>query len=199
MKKIRVFEAFADEEWRDIPGYEGQFQASTYGRIKRLPKTVSNHTGCIYLKERILNGSRTKQGYIHVELQHSPHRIIKKVHRLIAITFLPNPNNYPQVNHINGIKWDNRLENIEWCNNSMNQIHAYANGLNVHSGKSGRPKRKIKLEKVSNGEELIFDSISETVRFLGDKRHIEVNLMKTLSPKYKSHKTIYGYKASYAK
>ena len=94
-------------------------------------------------------------------------RYSRQVHRLVAEAFIPNPNNYPQINHKNGIKNDNRLSNIEWCNNSMNQIHAYANGLNRRSEKAGRKKRPVILTHTTTGETRSFGSIADAARFLG--------------------------------
>jgi len=74
---------------------------------------------------KLLKGHINKKGYTKVYFN----KKLISLHRLVALTFIPNPNNYPQVNHKNGIKSDNRVENLEWCNNSMNQIHAYFIGL----------------------------------------------------------------------
>lgn len=189
------------EEWRDIPGLVGRYQASSKGRIKRLPLSVSNHTGIKTLKERIINGSKTSKGYIQIEIAgigRSNGRILKQAHVLIAMAFVANPNNLPQVNHINGVKSDNRPENLEWCDNSGNQKHAWRIGLQKVSGKAGRPKRAIILTHAKDGDELCFGSIAEACRFLGGKKHHKDNLLKVLSNNYPHYKTINGYKARYA-
>lgn len=180
------------EEWRDIPGYEGLYQVSNLGRVKGLPRKVNNHTGFIQLKERILNGHKITKGYIQVQLSSRPNRVLKLIHVLVAQVFIPNPNNYPQVNHINGDKADNRIENLEWCNNSMNQIHAYKHGLNRRRDNAGRPKRPLILTNIKTGEKHHFQSRKEAAMFLGGEKY-ETNIGKVLSPRYKSYKTIKGY------
>lgn len=80
--------------------------------------------------KKILRGTLKKNGYIEYELYIDGIGIFILGHRIIAQTFLPNPCNYPQVNHKNGDKKDNRIENLEWCDSSYNNSHAYKNNLN---------------------------------------------------------------------
>ena len=88
------------------------------------------------IRKRILKGS-INSGYItyHLKIDKGKTKI-KKLHRIIAETFIPNPNNYPVVNHINGNKLDNRVENLEWCTQSWNNKEAYRLGLRVVSEKT---------------------------------------------------------------
>ena len=116
------------EEWKDIPGYEGAYQASTLGRIRSLDRTVvrgaSKRRGAYKanIKGRIIKPVLRKDGYAVVPLgQTSP---CNRVHQLIAGTFIPNPDNKPMINHINGDRGDNSVNNREWCTNQENQIHA---------------------------------------------------------------------------
>lgn len=123
-----------EEIWKDIKDFEGIYQISNLGRIKRLAKRIYNEglIGKKYFdsKERILKPSTISKGYKGITLTKDKKRYSKKVHRLVAETFIPNPENKPQVNHIDCNKENNRIDNLEWCTNSENQIHAFKNGLN---------------------------------------------------------------------
>lgn len=103
------------EVWKDIKGYESLYQVSNFGRVKSL---LSD-------KERILKSSKNTQGYLKVNLCIDGLSITKKVHRLVCEAFLPNLENKRTVNHKNGIRSDNRLENLEWATDSENNKHAY--------------------------------------------------------------------------
>lgn len=107
------------EVWKDINGYEGLYQVSNLGNVKSLK----------YGKERILKPDVSKFGYLFVDL--CKNNICKsfRVHRLVAIVFIPNLENKEQVNHINGIKTDNMVQNLEWVTAKENIQHAYDNGL----------------------------------------------------------------------
>ena len=101
------------EEWKDIEGYEGLYQISSEGRVKSLNY---NHTG----KDKILNGSKNKYGYLKVCLYKEGKKKTHTIHRLVTIAFIPNPNNFPEINHIDEDKTNNRVENLEYCDRKYN-------------------------------------------------------------------------------
>lgn len=115
-----------NEIWKDIDGYGGFYQVSNLGRIKSLARNTKNgHCK----KDKILKNSVDKKGYVVAELRKDNKRKSYKVHRLVAETFIYNQYNKPQINHKDGNKQNNNVENLEWCTNSENQIHAYKNKL----------------------------------------------------------------------
>lgn len=125
------------EIWKDIKGYEGKYQVSNLGRIRSL----YYHNAKGVKRDGFLKPGTDCKGYLRCALSMNNNLVTFKVHRLVAKAFLPNPYNLPQVNHINGNKQDNRVENLEWVNNSTNQIHAWINGLNF--GKIDKGKKVI--------------------------------------------------------
>ena len=121
------------EIWKPIKGFEGYYEVSNLGNIKSLPRQKFNGKGYYTLGERLLKPAHDNKGYERVTLNINGKSSTKKVHRLVAQAFVPNPENKEQVNHKNGVKDDNRAENLEWVTNGENQIHANATGLRKSS------------------------------------------------------------------
>jgi hypothetical protein len=118
------------EIWKDIKNYEGIYQVSNYGNIKRVPRTILRNNGrSIPYKEYLLKPNITPKGYLRIQLVKNTKQSNLFIHRLVAETFVPNPENKPEVNHINGNKKDAFYKNLEWTTSSENQQHAYDIGL----------------------------------------------------------------------
>ena len=118
---------YEDEIWRDVPGYEGLYLASNLGRIKSLGRSYYaynylKHEKVLYTqKPRILKTHKKKSGYCGAILTDKDGRLKHHyVHRIVAMTFIPNPDNCKEVNHKNWDTSDNRVENLEWVNRTEN-------------------------------------------------------------------------------
>lgn len=109
------------EIWIDVVGYEGRYQVSNLGNIYSL------------LYNRLMTPQINKDGYPVISMRKNNRRFGTGIYRLVAIAFIPNPNNYSEVNHVDGNKLNCCVDNLEWCNHSMNQKHAYDKKLRVSS------------------------------------------------------------------
>lgn len=117
------------EIWKDIKGFEGSYQVSNLGRVKSMERKIPHnvHSGFRTIRERILKNQDNSNGYKFVVFGYKGK--INYIHRLVAKEFIINTENKHEVNHINGLKDDNRVENLEWCTHSENQKHALKTGL----------------------------------------------------------------------
>lgn len=173
------------ELYKKIIGYEKLYEISNHGNVKSLKRIIKGRHGLTTIQEKILKPSLVK-GYKAVNLYKNGKPYNAKIHRLIAIHFIPKVKGKICINHKNGIKTDNRIENLEWCTYSENAIHAYSNKLK-HS-----EKKILKLDLLGNFLEE-FESLSKASQSI-NKYKGRGNISKCCSG---SKKTAYGYKWQY--
>lgn len=147
-----------EEIWKDVKDFEGLYQVSNLGNLKRL---VSKRV----LFERLIGSSIDRYGYVKRALCKDGKMYYFTEHRLVANAFIPNAFNKPSVNHINGIKTDNKVENLEWCTNKENTQHAIRIGLKDQKGIKHH-KCKLTEKQVLEIREIGF---SQTRMFLSKK------------------------------
>lgn len=148
-----------EEIWKPIKGYNGRYEISNMGRVKSFAQ---------YTNGRIIKGCHDGKGYVYVKLYYAPqkHKMFK-VHRLVATYFIPNPNNYSQINHKDENKDNNCVNNLEWCDNEYNSHY----GTRAkRAGLSNRccPTTSKKICSVSSDNRIeYYDSIGEAERVTG--------------------------------
>lgn len=176
------------EIWKDIPNYFGRYKASNFGRIKSVDMVLSykrhNVETIRIRKGKVLSFAKMRNGYLRVEMSVNGKHKLNLVHQLVAQAFIPNPNNYEQVNHIDGNKENNCVNNLEWCSCKMNMDHAWENGL--YKGK--------RVAQYKNGVLIaIYDNVVQACHTMGSKTQGQ-NIGKCALGKRKS---AYGYQWKY--
>lgn len=153
------------EEWRTIEETNGKYSVSNLGNVKRNEHyTIVSPTSTAFYKEKELKSYKTVEGYLVVKLQTNGKAITRKIHRLVAEAFIPNPNNYPCVNHIDEIRDNNVVTNLEWCTIAQNNNHGTRKErLRKSSG--------IKVAQYDLAGNLIkiWDSVSQASQSFGTK------------------------------
>jgi len=150
------------EVWKSHPDIPG-LQVSTLGRVRTLDKMVSNGKGMRLVKGHVLNPFVSNSGYVRMNFRVNGKRVNKSVHRLVAQTFIENPNNLPQVNHKDCDRANNNVENLEWCTASYNSQYREKYGVS-RAEAAGKPVFAINLSTL---EVTHFQSQNEAGQALG--------------------------------
>lgn len=162
------------ETWRNVADFEGLYKISNKGNVHSVERVSSqgNKCGGFTLKPTIASG-----GYLQVKLYENGIRKHKYIHRIVAEAFIPNPNNYPEINHKDEDKTNNYVENLEWCTRKYNVNF----GTAIERAAQAQSK-KVRAVNVETGEVLTFNSAKET----GDKGYSSGVVYKACSGVYKS-------------
>ena len=122
------------ELWKDVKSFEGLYQVSTLGRVRSLDKYIDvkiRNVDKVLKRGKILKPSYDKDGYLRICLCENQQRIYRSIHRLVAMAFIPNPDNKPCVNHIDSDITNNKVDNLEWVTPKENVHHSYLYGKRV--------------------------------------------------------------------
>jgi len=170
LTKTKSMEANVKEIWKDVVGYEGIYQISNYGSVKSIDRQCELSDGRILnLKGKLLKPSFDRKGYIRFRLSKNDKLKSFRAHRLTAKAFIPNHRNSPQVNHKNGVKHDNFVDNLEWATNMENSQHSWD-----QLGRKGSPQdhQKKPVYQVSIDGFFIaeYESANEAFRSTGVHR-----------------------------
>lgn len=155
-----------EEVWKDIPGYVGYYQVSNLGRVRSLSRIVARKTGSLFINGKLLKQYNTNKGRLEVHLCRNGKWVHWLVHRIVATTFLPNPHNLPQINHLNGDPRDNRLDNLEWCDQSRNELHKIHELGHTNNSLLSSPRKVMLVE-----QNIVFASLGEASRKSGVPLH----------------------------
>ena len=180
-----------NEEWKPIKGYENLYMISNFGRLKHLKYGRVK-------KERLCGSYLNNNGYYLCHLYKNNIRRMILLHRLVAEAFVPNPNNYPFVNHKNSIRTDCAYYNLEWCTRSYNTKYSYDHNdrrrkMNWKSGKYNINSKSVIMSDKNGNFIKRFDCIMDAERELGILNNSIVSCLKG------RNKTSGGYKWNYAK
>ena len=155
-----------NEIWKEISGYEGYFEVSNLGNFRSKDRVIKyKSNGTRLYPGKFLKPETIVEGYQRIVLMKEAIKKRYMCHRLVAQEFVPNPDNKPYVNHINGNKADNRAENLEWVTQSENELHSHSVLGNTMRGKT-YPK-KVEAIFPKEGDRIVFNSMSDAIKFLG--------------------------------
>ena len=172
------------ETWKPIDGYPN-YEVSNFGKVRSLNWHNEHKTRELFLKPH-------NKGYRQVELANDDGKKMFLVHRLVATAFIPNPNNYPQVNHIDADRTNNTAKNLEWCTQSQNMRYAYSLPQNKGLVRRGKRRGEKVLQLTLDGKIVATWEDARTIKVQTGMS--DWSIAECCSGK---RKTAYGYKWQY--
>lgn len=161
---------FIEEIWKPVVGYEGIYEVSSLGRIKSCERTLIRSNGRkTKFPDKLMKPSINHKGYEIIDLRNKGSRQGGFVHRLVGKAFIENPHNKEQINHKNGVKTDNRVENLEWVTNQENMKHAYKNGIRNNDSLAKSNRKKVCQLTLEGRLIRTFNSIGDAIETTGVK------------------------------
>lgn len=174
------------EIWKDVKGYEGIYQVSNLGRVKSLDRVTSDNR---HIKGLIRKQSLSKDSYLRVNLSKNNKYIVMSVHRLVAEAFIPNPHNYPEINHKSRITTNNTVTNLEWCTREYNCSYE---DRGMRAGiSSGKP---VLLTNINTNQKYVSLSSKGASKLLNTTQSLISMVAKGNSTR---HKTVKNHTARY--
>lgn len=146
-----------EEIWKSLNGvveHGENYEVSNFGNVRSIDRRVNSRSGTRLVKGKMLKFYTDKYGYLKIGLYQNQKSKMYSVHRLVALAFIPNPENKPQVNHDDGVKTNNYVTNLEWATSSENQTHAIVTGLRKGVGGEENYNAKLSDEKILEIAEL---------------------------------------------
>ena len=176
------------EIWKEITGYEGYFEVSNLGNFRSKDRIIKyKQSGTRLYPGKSLKTETIVEGYQRIVLMKDAIKKRYMCHRLVAQEFIPNPENKPFINHINGNPSDNRACNLEWCSQSENELHSYRTLGNTMRGKTN-PKKIYRIDGDIITE---YKSISKALKALG------IGCIEGINKAIKANRLYHGYKWSF--
>lgn len=175
-----------DKEWRAVVGYEGFYEVSEDGEVRSISRVVPSRFKTRKIKGRTLLANKDKDGYLTVTLSKKNKITTKRVHRLVAEAFIPNPKGLPVINHKDETKDNNNFKNLEWCTVKYNTT--YGKSIEKRTAKRRKPIRAIKGTEIK-----VFPSVTEASKTL----EISHGSISGCLNNYRGRKSCKGYRFEY--
>lgn len=179
----RAFLYYMKIIWKPIPGWEGFYEASNVGVIKSVERVFFVKTKAMITSTGILRPHFDKDCYLHIGLCREGKEYDYRINQLIAKTFIPNPQNKPLTDHINGVRWDNRVENLRWATHSENAKASFEYGRKANGSKA--------INKLTLTGEIIktYEAIGHVKKDGYNRRSVNEAVLRG--------KSLYGFKWEY--